>query len=203
MAKTKLVRFNIKNLKYALLTAPKTYSAPVDLAYAVSIALEADYNETKIYGDGQVIAIIPDDKGKTGTLAVTNIEEVYEIACGRALAVSNATADIQQLNAVEHALYYEIEGIEDGVVKTIKRWIYGVISGKPNETYQQTEDDPTINPFEYPLTVLGQNIEALLSTDDYVNANGNTIKAWQLTSFPDDTNYATFGDTVPTPKSLV
>lgn len=202
MGKTKLVKFNCKNLKYSIPTAPKTYPAPLDIAYATSVALEADYNETKLYGDGMVIGIIGDDKGKTGNVGVTNIEDDYEVACGRSVElVDGEYADIQQRSTIEHAIYFEVDAIEDGVTKTVKYWMFGCITGKAGETFQQTEDDPTINGYEYPLTVLGQNLEANLTTDDYVDANGNTIKVFRMKSMPGDTNYATFGDTVPTPKS--
>ena len=200
--KTPMIQFNVKNLKYALETAPKTFAAPVDLAYAVSITLEAEYNEKTIYGDGQVIAIIPDDKGKTGAIGVTNIENDYEVACGRSVVlVDGEYADVQQMNSVKHAIYYETDAFEDGVTKTVKYWVYGCTTGKSSESYAQTEDDPTINTYEYPLRVLGQNLEANLSTEDYIDSNGNTRKVYRIKSVPGDTNYATFGDTVPTPKS--
>lgn len=202
--KTKMIKYNVKNLKYALLTAAKTYAAPLDLAYATSITLEADYNETKIYGDGQVLDVIPDDKGRTGGVGVTNIEDEYEVACGRSVELKDGEfADAQQMKSIEHAIYYEVEAIEAGIVKTIKYWIFGCRTGKASESYAQTEDDPTINSYEYPLTALGQNLEANLTTEDYVDALGNTRKIYRIKSVPTDTNYDTFGASVPTPKSAV
>lgn len=202
MAKSKMVRFNAKNLKYSIPTAPKTYPAPIDIAYATSVTLEADYNETKLYGDGMVIGIIGDDKGKTGTIGVTNIEDAYEVDCGRSLLLDDGSyGDIQQRATIEHAIYFEVDALDEGVQKTVKFWMFGCITGKAGETYQQTEDDPTINSYEYPLTVLGQNLEANLSTDDYVDANGNNVKVYRMKSLPGDANYDTFGDSVPTPKS--
>lgn len=67
MAKNKLIKFNIKNVKYAVKNDLGEYGEPKDLAYANSLSLEADYNEQKIFGDGQIIGILADDKGKTGT----------------------------------------------------------------------------------------------------------------------------------------
>lgn len=202
MGKTKMVKYNVKNLKYSIPTAPKTYPAPSDIAYAVSVTLEADYNETKLYGDGIVIGIIGDDKGKTGGIGVTNIEDDYEVACGRSLAlVDGEFADIQQRSTKEHAIYYEVNALVEGDVITVKYWMFGCITGKSSESYAQTEDDPTINTYEYPLTVLGQNLEANLATDDYVDSKGNNVRVFRMKSVPGDTNYATFGDTVPTPKS--
>ena len=172
MAKNKLVKYNVKNVKYSIPTAPKTYPAPVDLAYAVSLTLEADYNETKFYGDGEVIGILGDDKGKTGELTVVNIEDDYEVACGRSLLLDDGSyGDVQQRKTEEHAIYFEVDALDAGVVKTVKFWMFGCITGKAGESYAQTEDDPTVNPSAYPLTVLGQNLEANLTTDDYYKFN--------------------------------
>ena len=200
MAKTKMFKFNVKNVKYAVPGELGAYSAPEDLAYANSISLEADYEETKLFGDGQILAILGDDKGKTGTLSVTNIEKDYEIAMKRALEIEGGLADIQQRSSVEHAIYFEVDAIENGVGKTIKRWVFGVTTGKASETYDQTQDSPTVNTYDYPLTVLGVNLKNSLGTEDYHDENGNTLKVFYMTSFPGDTGYDTFEDGVPTPK---
>ena len=199
MAKQNLFKFNIKNLKYSFATAG-SYESPIDLAYANSIALESDYDETVLYGDGQKLAILADDKGKTGTLSVINIEDAYEIACGRALLVTGGIADVQQINTLEHAIYYEVDALDDGGRITIKNWLYGVITGKASESYEQTTDNPTINNYDYPLTVLGTTLQNTGDTADYTDANGNILKCYRITSYPDDTGYATFGDTVPAAK---
>lgn len=200
MPKTKMIKFGIKNVKAAFKDELGEYQSPFDVAYARSLSLEADYNETKIFGDGQVIAVLPDDKGKTGTLSVTNIEKEYEIACGRMMEIEGGIADIQQRASIEHALYYEVEATINGVVKTIKNWLFGVTSGKASETYNQTEEDPTINGYDYPLVILGTNLKKADGTADYVDTNGNTIKVTRLTCYPEDTGYATFGNSVPVVK---
>ena len=199
MAKQNLFKFNIKNLAYSFATLG-VYAAPTDLAYANSLALEADYDETVLYGDGQKLAILADDKGKKGTLSVINIEDDYEIACGRAMLVQGGLGDIQQLSSKEHALYYETEAILDGDRITIKNWLFGCITGKPGESFEQTTDNPTINNFEYPLTVLGTTLQDIAGTADYKDTDGNTVKCFRITSFPDDDDYATFGATVPAAK---
>jgi hypothetical protein len=199
MAKTKLFIFNIKNLKFATKTLG-VWGTPADLAYARSLALEADYSETVLYGDGQKLAVLANDKGKTGTLGVTTIEEAYETACGRGMVVVGGYADIQQRSTFEHAIYYEVDGNLDGVPITIKNWLFNVVTGKPSKSYAQTEDDPTVNGYEYPLTVLGTNLRNSGDTADYTDSNGNTIKVYEVSAMPDDTGYATFGATVPAVK---
>lgn len=201
MAKTKMFKFNVKNVKYAV-PSNGVFGTPKDLAYANSISLEADYEETKLFGDGQILAILGDDKGKTGTLSVTNIEKEYEIDMKRALEVAGGLADIQQRSSVEHAIYFEVDAIEDGVGKTIKRWVFGVTTGKASESYEQTQDNPTINTYDYPLTVLGVNLKDEDGLEDYKDENGNTLKVFYLTAFPGDAGYDTFEDEVPVPKVL-
>jgi hypothetical protein len=202
MSKKKMFKFNVKNVRYSV-PVEGVYGVIKDLAYANSISLEADYNEIKLHGDGQILAVLGDDKGKTGTLSVINIEKDYELDMKRALEVDAGLADVQQRGSVAHALYFETDAIEDGVPKTVKHWLFGVTTGKASETYEQTQDDPTINPYEYPLTVLGVNLKNNLGTADYKDANGNTVKVFRVTSFPGDTGYDTFDDTVPEPSSLV
>lgn len=200
MSKTKLFRFNVKNVMYAVKDAQGTYGNPVDLAYANSVSLEADYNETKLYGDGQVLAILGDDKGKTGTLSVINLEKHYEIAMKRAMEIQGGLADIQQRSSVEHAIYFETDGLLDGQSITIKVWLLNVTTGKASESYEQTTDSPTINNYEYPLTVLGETLKTSDGTAEYYDENGNSIKIYKITAFPDDTNYDTFENAVPVPK---
>lgn len=202
MAKTKMFKFNVKNVKYAV-PVEGVFGTPKDLAYANSISLEADYEETKLFGDGQILAILGDDKGKTGTLSVVNIEKDYEIDMKRSLEIEGGLADIQQRSSVEHAIYFEVDAIENGVGKTIKRWVFGVTTGKASETYEQTQDSPTINTYDYPLTVLGVNLKDSAGTADYKDEFGNTLKAFYVTSFPGEAGYATFESTVPTPKVKV
>jgi len=199
MAKSKLFLFNVKNLKFAVKTLG-VWGTPADLAYGKTIALEADYSETPIYGDGQKLAVLASDKGKTGTLGVTTIEEAYETACGRGMTVVGGYADIEQRSTVEHAIYYEVDGILDGSPITVKNWLFNVVTGKASKSFAQTEDDPTVNGFEYPLTVFGTNLRNSGDTADYTDANGNTIKVFEISAMPNDTGYATFGASVPTPK---
>lgn len=202
MAKQKMVRFGVKNLKYAIKDETTgEYGAPVDLAYAEAIALQDTYTETPIYGDGEIIMVLGTDKGETGTLTVTNIEKDYEIACGRQMELDNGLADVQQRCSVRHAIYYETEAIKDGQTITIKNWLLNCYTGKASESYAQTKDSPTINTYEYPITILGEIIKNNAGTDNYTDANGNTVKCTKLTCYPDDTGYSTFASAVPVPKA--
>lgn len=201
MAKTKMIKYGVQNVKASFKDELGEYKAPEDVAYARSFAEESDFNEIKIYGDGQVIAVLPDDKGKTGTLSVTNLEKEYEIACGRMMEIDGGVAQIQQKASIEHALYYEVLANENGATKTIKNWVFGVTSGRASETYTQTEDDPNISSFDYPLTIIGTELISSTGSAVHKDANGNTTRVWKLTCYPGETGYETFGDAVPIPKA--
>lgn len=199
MPKSKRLAFGIKNVKYATKTGG-VYGTPVDLAYADSISFERDYNEIKLYGDGELIAVLPDDKGLDFSLIVTDINDDYEIACGRKLAVQGGTADVNQQTSVEHAIYFERALLVDGVKKTVKVWILAVTSSGAPETFKQVEDDPTINKYEYKMHSAGSPLKNSAGSADYTDANGVGRFVTRITSLPEDTGYATFEATVPVPK---
>ena len=202
-AKT-LVRFNIKNAAYAIKKSDGSYEAPVKFGYSDSISLEADYSEKAIYGDGIKVITLPNDKGKTGTLTLLTIDAAYEIAMKRRMVTSNGTSDIKQTASVEHAIYFETEFMDEaGVMKTAKTIVYGVTSGRPSETYNQTTDDINNTNVSYSLTIKGAPLMASSGSSQYTDANGNKVYVWQETSIPGDTNYATFGTTISAPKASV
>lgn len=195
-----LVRFNIKNAKYALKTS-NGYDTPVAFGYSDSIALQADYAEKAIYGDGRKIAVIPNDKGKTGTLTLLTLDDAYELAMSRRMATAKGTAEIKQVQSVEHAIYFETEYMDDaGVTHTAKTWVYGVTSGRPSETFNQTTDDINNNNIEYPLTIKGVPVLNSAGTATYVDDKGNAVYAWQETCIETDSGYDTFGNACVAPK---
>lgn len=204
MADKTLVKFNIKNAKYALRTKEGT-GTPVSLGYSDSIALEADYAEKIIYGDGRKVATLPNDKGKTGTLTLLAIDEAYEIAMKRRMKTASGVAEIKQSASVEHDLYFETEYLDEntGAIKTAKTWVYGVTSGRPSETFNQTTDDINNNNVEYSLTIKGIAMKKADGNGEYVDENGNVVYAWQETCLPDDAGYAEFDKKCIAPKASV
>ena len=196
-----LLRFNIKNAKYALET-DSGYGTPVPFGYSDSIALEADYAEKVIYGDGKKVLTLPNDKGKTGTLTLLTLDEEYEIAMKRRMQIAVGIAEIKQLASVRHAIYFETEYTEeDGNMKTAKTVVYGVTSGRPSQTYNQTTEDINNNNTEYPLTIKGVPLMSEDGKTPYVDENGNTVYVWQETVIPGDAGYTDFGKTIVAPKA--
>ena len=197
-----LVRFNIKNAKYALKSSDGSYAEPVAFGYSDAIALEADYSEKAIYGDGRKVAVIPNDKGKTGTLTLLALDEAYELAMKRRMKTANGTADVKQMASIEHAIYFETEQMtEDGKISTAKTVIYGVTSGRPSETFNQTTEDINNNNVDYALTIKGVPLMDTAGTAAYKDSDGNTVTVWQETVIPGDPGYEAFGKTISMPKA--
>lgn len=197
-----LVRFNIKNAKYAQENSDGSFAEPVALGYSDSIALEANYAEKIIYGDGRAVLTIPNDKGKTGTLSLLTIDDAYEIAMKRRMKTASGIAEIKQTAAINHALYFETDYMEeDGEMKTAKTIIYGVTSGRPSETFSQTTEDINNNNVSYPLTIKGIKMKSSDGSTDYKDDKGNTVYAWQETCLPGDDAYETFGKTITAPRA--
>ena len=88
---------------------------------------------------------------------------------------------------------------EDGVTKTKKVWLLGVNVSPASDGLNQNTEQINENSASYGITVKGTYLKATGGTTDYVDANGNTIKVYKVTSIPSDTGYATFLDSVPVP----
>ena len=203
---SELIQFNIKNAKYSVVTesgGTRTYGSPVAFGNSDSLSLEANYSEKTIYGDGKIQRVLPNDKGKTGTLTLLTLNNAYEVAMKRRMATANGYAEIKQLSSVEHAVYFEFDYMEEstGAIKTAKAILYGVFSGRPSATYSQTTEDINNNNCDIPLTIKGVTLQNAAGTADYTDAAGNKISVWEEVCTPDDDNYATFGSSITDPKA--
>src|SRR5690554_3867104 len=196
MAKQNMLKFNIQNVKYS------TGSEVEDLTYATSLSLESNYEETNIYGDGEVILVLANDQGKAGTLGVVDIDNGFEKDLGRLIELDGgALAEVQQHGSNPVDIYYEVEAFDAGKKIVIKNWLFNVTVGKATESYDQTTDVVNFGTFEYPLTISGRKLQAASGTDDYVDENGNTVKVYRATAYPGDADYETFGNSVPELKA--
>ena len=71
-----LIRFNIRNAKYAFPADNGEYGDFVPMGTSTKMALETDSSEKEVYGDGECIIHYINEKGKTGTLTQNNICEI-------------------------------------------------------------------------------------------------------------------------------
>ena len=197
--KKNLIRFNVRNVKYALPDGNGGFLPFVSMGTSTKLALEVDSSTKDIYGDGRRIIHYVNEKGKTGTLTQNNICDEYEIAMGRKIKTAKGLADIKPTKSVSHVLYFEIEQMDgDNAISIAKTMLYGVTSSRPSEDYDQTTDDLNESSFELPLVIDGT---PLLAADGkvYKDEKGNDARVWQLTATPDDPDYDTFGDEVILP----
>lgn len=197
-----LIRFNIRNAKYAMPTGNGEYGAFVPFGTSTKMALETDSSVKDVYGDGKRIIHYVNEKGKTATLTLNNICDEYEIACGRKVMTANGLADIKQGKNSPHVVYFETCAMDgDNEITVAKTMLYGVTSSRPSESYDQNNGDINESTFDVPLEASGV---AMLAADGkvYVDAKGNEVLVWQLTVTPDMEGYDTFGDAVVMPKML-
>lgn len=201
--KKTLVRFNVQNIRYAVMGSNGAYGTPV--AYgstAKKMALEANSSVKPIYGDGRRICSIVNDKGKTGTMTTNNVCDEYEIAMGRKIRTAKGLAEIKQQKNVVHAIYFETCGVDtDGSMPIAKTWLYGVTSSRPAESFDQNTDDINESSFDTALEINGVQMLASDGQSVYKDeTTGQDVFVWQMTVTPDDADYETFGDTVVLPQ---
>ena len=169
---------------------------------AANLTLEAQYTEQEIFADGRIAYTVASDHGLNGTLGMVTLDDNYEIDMGRKMKLANGLAHVEQKKNQKHAIYFETDGLyDDGERFTIKNWIYGVTSGKPNETYEQ-DTDSGINPQNYSisLNILGTLLMNSTGSTPYIDEKGNQRQVWWLSSTPEDPEYENFDKTVQTPK---
>lgn len=199
-AKKTLVRFNVQNIKYAVLSNGE-YGVPVPYGTAIKMALEANSAVKAIYGDGRRICSIVNDKGKTGTMTTNNVSDDYEIAMARRIKTTSGIAEIKQQKNIVHAIYFETCGLDsEGGMPIAKTWLYGVTSSRPSESFDQNTDDVNESSFETPLEISGTDMLASNGKVYKDPVTGCDVIVWQMTVTPDDAEYATFGDSVVLPQ---
>ena len=116
------------------------------------------------------------------------------------MKITQGLAEVQVLQNKTIAIGFECYiTTTDGITKTKKVWLLGVNVRPSSDGLSQNTDTINENTASYGITVKGTNLKATGGTTDYVDAYGNTIKVYKITSVPSDTGYATFLDSVPVP----
>lgn len=193
-----LIQFNVKNGQYAVKSGSSWVISP--LTWLNSFSKEKDMDTTDIYGDGDRQLRLFNDRGFSGTLGLTAQDVEYNKALGFNMQLSAGLAEVQQLASIEHCIYFETQYAgKDGVTKTKKTWVFGVVAQAPSETYDQNTESINQSTVEYDITISGVNTMAAGGQSEYTDANGNTVKTYTLSMYPGDTGYDTFENTVPVP----
>lgn len=194
-----LAQFNVKNAVYNI----DGTSDVKPLTYMNTFTKSRNVNVTPLYGDGEVQVSLYADTTISGAIGTTARDEDFEKDIGLALALADASLGEIAVNSVKKINFgFETEIVgKDGVVKVKKVWVFNVQVSPPNESLTQTQENITQSTVDYNYTGYGVNAKANDGNSDYINPEtGKTVRVYTASKKPSDTGYATFLDSVPTPK---
>lgn len=144
--KANKVKFNIKNVHYALLKEAEegkvTWDAPVKIPGAVSIALDAKGEITPFYADGMVYYQTSSNTGYEGDLEMALIPDSFrtdvlmEKKDSKGVLIENSNVE-----TAKFALLFEFDGDQ----KSVRHVLYNCTATRPSVEGETTEDtkEPT------------------------------------------------------------
>ena len=191
----------VQNMKFAPKKSGTYDTALLDMKYAQSINPSALLEAAEQYADNRLVCRVPSDTGYEGEVGTTAPDPELEKAAGFALEGANGLITTNIASYLRGALYYEfLELDEDGKQSVVKCWMFNVEIGKGCATYTTAKGSVEFGAYSYPFRAYGDPLKDSEGTDDYKDERGVGRTAYLYTCRPDDTGYATFGDTVPVPK---
>ena len=173
------VKYNIKNVHYAVATSEGTYETPVPMPGAVSLTLEQQGELSPFYADGIKYYVSSSNGGYEGDLELALVPDSFredvlgEIPDSKGVLFENVNTP-----TVNFALGFEV----DGDVTPIKFWFYNCTATRPNIDAATTED--TKEPGTDTLT-----ISATSTSDGTVRAkttdtvDQETLTSWYTTVY--------------------
>ena len=142
MPKKNKVKFNIRNVHYALQNVADdgtvSFETPVPMPGAVSLSLDANGEPSTFYADGCAYYIISNNMGYEGDLELAMLPESFrtdvlkeELDTNKVL-VENANVEVQNF-----ALLFEF----DGDIKKIRHVLYNCAASRPSIESETNEDE--------------------------------------------------------------
>lgn len=135
------VKFNVKNVHYALLkkseTGEITFDAPVPIPGARSISMDPQGDVTKWYADGVVYYTTVANNGYDGSLEVAILPESFRTdVLGEALDEKKVLVESSNVQPKNCALLFEFDGDQKG----IRHVLYNCTVTRPTIAGNTTED---------------------------------------------------------------
>lgn len=131
------VKFNIKNVHYAVKTEENTYETPVPIPGAVSISLEQQGELTPFWADGIKYYVSASNGGYEGDLEVALIPDSFrKDVLGEEADQKGVLFENTNKPTVEFALGFQI----DGDTTPTLFWFYNCTATRPSINASTTED---------------------------------------------------------------
>ena len=136
------VKYNLKNVHYALLTVDAsgnvTYGKPVPIPGAVSIGLDANGEPSNFYADGYAYYTISNNMGYEGDLEIAMVPESFRVdVLKEKLDDNKVLIEDANVETANFALLFEF----DGDVRKIRHVFYKCAASRPGIESQTNEDE--------------------------------------------------------------
>ena len=139
------VKFNLKNVHYALLTLSDqgvpSFGTPVAVPGAVSLSLDANGEPENFYADGRVYYVINNNMGYDGDLELAMIPEsfrtdvLHEELDDNGVLIENSESELEAF-----ALLFEF----DGDKKHIRHVLYNCAASRPGTQGKTNEESKEV-----------------------------------------------------------
>ena len=142
MPKTNKVKFNIRNVHYALLTLAEdgsySFGQPIPMPGAVSLSMDPNGEPSIFYADGYAYYIISNNQGYEGDLELAMVPDSFRTdILKESLDKNKVLVEDASVSAEKFALLFEF----DGDINKIRHVLYNCSAARPTIESSTTEEE--------------------------------------------------------------